>query len=176
MHNSQQLINVLEFLPHRPPFLFVDTATVDESLERARTVHVFQPEEPYFEGHFPGDPIVPGVVLIECMAQACRLLLNIRSGKIVPGFLVGVETAKFLSVVRPNQTVSFDCRLDRSLGNTNSGGNISTQQIYTFRCAAFVDDVRCARAHLNLYQKQNELNADNSFTLKKENPHVDNCR
>jgi 3-hydroxyacyl-[acyl-carrier-protein] dehydratase len=144
-------IDVRRFLPHRPPFLFVDNASIDDSMERIRTTHAFQPDEPYFEGHFPGDPIVPGVVLIECMAQACRLLLNLRAGEIIPGFLVGVETGKFLSIVRPNQTVSFECRFERSFANA---AGATSQPMYTFRCSASVDNVRCARAHLNLYQKQ----------------------
>lgn len=143
MDSQRQPVNVRAFLPHRPPFLFADNATVEELLARIQTTHTFLPDEPYFDGHFPGDPIVPGVVLIEGMAQACRLLLNIRSGRIVPGFLVGLETAKFLAIVRPHDTVSFDCRLERHCG-----------EVYTFRCGAFVGDVRCARGHLSLYQNK----------------------
>ena len=146
-----QSIEVRRFLPHRPPFLFADNASIDDAMERIRTTHAFQPDEPYFEGHFPGDPIVPGVVLIECMAQACRLLLNLRAGEIIPGFLVGVETGKFLSIVRPNQTVSFECRLERSFAHA---AGAASQLMHTFRCSASMDNVRCARAHLNLYQKQ----------------------
>lgn len=154
MSTSLQLDDVMRFLPHRSPFLFVDHASVDASMERIRTAHTFRPDEPYFEGHFPGNPIVPGVVLIECMAQACRLLLNVRAGEIVPGFLVGVETGKFLSVVRPNETVSFDCRLARSFADAAAGA--PTQPMYIFRCSASVGTIRCARAHINLYQKQKE--------------------
>lgn len=113
-------------------------------MERITTIHTFQPDEPYFEGHFPGNPIVPGVVLIECMAQACRLMMNVRAGEIVPGFLVGVETGKFLSVVRPNETVSFDCRLERSFADPAG----AAQPIYMFGCYASVGDIRCARAYI----------------------------
>lgn len=136
------------FLPHRVPFLFVDDAVVDSSLEQVVATHTFRVEEPYFSGHFPGNPIVPGVVLIECMAQACRLLLNVRMAQVVPGYLVGVETAKFLSLVRPRQTVIFNCRLDKQV-SSDEDRNI---QIYSFRCNAFIDKVRCARSYLQLYK------------------------
>lgn len=171
MSTSLQLIDVMRFLPHRPPFLFVDHASVDESMERIRTAHTFQPDEPYFEGHFPGNPIVPGVVLIECMAQACRLLLNVRAGEIVPGFLVGVETGKFLSVVRPNETVSFDCRLERSFAD--AAGAAPAQPMYIFRCSASVGKIRCARAHINLYQKQKAPTASASARIDEEAACVD---
>jgi 3-hydroxyacyl-[acyl-carrier-protein] dehydratase len=143
-------IAVRDYLPHRPPFLFVDEASTDEALTHASTIHTFHPDEPYFKGHFPGDPIVPGVVLLECMAQAGRLLLNLRAGRIVTGFLVGIETAKFNLTVRPHQTVSFEARLVRGTGEMAVGGY--TGAIHSFKCAAFIGTSRCARAQLNLYQ------------------------
>lgn len=141
-------IDVQCFLPHRAPFLFIDEAAVDFSREQVVATHTFMPDEPYFSGHFPGNPIVPGAVLIECMAQACRLLLNVRMARVVSGYLVGVETAKFLSLVRPLQTVTFNCRLDTHLGDEEH----KDVQMYSFRCSAFVDQVRCARSYLQLYK------------------------
>ena len=141
-------IDVQYFLPHRAPFLFIDDAVVDGSLEQVTATHTFKLDEPYFSGHFPGNPIVPGVVLIECMAQACRLLLNVRMERVVPGYLVGVETAKFLSLVRPLQTVTFDCRLEPHFSSEES----QSMQMYSFRCSAFVEKVRCARCSLQLYK------------------------
>lgn len=150
MSMQHTITDVRAFLPQRPPFLFADEARVDTVSGRAWTSHTFLSEEPYFAGHFPGDPIVPGVVLLEGMAQASRLLLNVFAGRVVPGFLVKVESAKFNLSVRPEQKVVFDCRLVRGTGEIEIGN--SSGAIHAFKCAAFLGEERCARAQLNLYQ------------------------
>ncbi|MEK6748756.1 MAG: 3-hydroxyacyl-ACP dehydratase FabZ family protein [Pseudomonadota bacterium] len=150
MSGVQQKIDVLSYLPHRAPFLFADDAVVDEAQGRAWITHTFRPDEPYFAGHFPGDPIVPGVVLLECMAQAARLFLNKQAGKIIPGYLVGVDTAKFNKTVRPHQTIVFDCKIVRGTGELTVGDYKGA--IHSFKCAAYHEGVRCARAQINLYQ------------------------
>lgn len=150
MSNEHPITDARDYLLQRPPFLFVDDARVDTALARVWTTHTFLPDEPYFAGHFPGDPIVPGVVLLECMAQASRLLLNVLAGRIVPGFLVGVQSAKFNLAVRPEQKVVFDCRLMSGTGEFQSGENADVFR--SFKCAAFLGEERCARAQLNLFQ------------------------
>ncbi len=134
-------------LPHRPPFLFVDRAELDPQGRLCRTWHSFLPEEPYFEGHFPGNPIVPGVVLIECMAQAARLLLNARAGAIKTGFLVGVDATKFTQAVRPRDLLRIEARLERDTGDLTMGGSV-----HSFKCSAYLGKSRCARAQIDLYQ------------------------
>lgn len=144
--------NVTRYLPHRKPFIFVDQAEVNGDLSKIWTKHTFLPEEPYFEGHFPGDPIVPGVVLLECLAQSARLLLNFREDRIVPGYLVGVESAKFNLVVRPYQAVLLEAQLVKETGELAIDGLCG--RISSFRSAGYVDDQRCVRASINLYQFQ----------------------
>lgn len=145
-------------LPHSEPFLFVDEAFIDEEMSRAITRRTFREDEVYFKGHFPGDPILPGVLLIESMAQCARLLLNVRAERVLPGFLVGVENAKFNSSVRPPQTVRFQARVVResiiSVSRSQAG------RILTFKAAAYVGSERCARATLDLYQITREPPAD----------------
>lgn len=130
---SLDLPAVCRLLPHRPPFLFVDRAEVDLVGGQSRTWHLFRSDEPYFEGHFPNNPIVPGVVLLECMAQAGRLLLNARAGGIQIGFLVGLDTAKFNQTVRPGDLLRVETRLVRSTGEMAVG--IREGEIHSFKCA-----------------------------------------
>jgi 3-hydroxyacyl-[acyl-carrier-protein] dehydratase len=144
-------------LPHRPPFLFVDRAEIDVANGQSRAWHLFLAEEPYFEGHFPGAPIVPGVVLLECMAQAGRLLLNAQAGGIQTGFLVGVDSAKFNQTVHPGDLLRIEARLVRDTGDLATGAFQSA--IHSFKCAAYLGSSRCARAQINLYQARGATTA-----------------
>lgn len=103
------LPEVTAVLPHRPPFLFVDRVL---RLEPALIVaeRTFTPEEPFFRGHFPDRPIVPGVILLEGLAQTMAYAsLARRPAEQV--FLVGVERARFRGVVEPGATVTFEVDL-----------------------------------------------------------------
>ncbi|MFQ3547284.1 MAG: 3-hydroxyacyl-ACP dehydratase FabZ [Termitinemataceae bacterium] len=96
-------------LPHRSPFLFVDV--IDEiSEERIVARHVFTDKEFFFPGHFPQYPVVPGVILIETMAQAGGA--GLRKAGVLGGdalfFLATVDKAKFRRQVRPNEEVRLE--------------------------------------------------------------------
>ena len=105
---------VAELLPHRPPFLFVDR------LERADTDMIvgykrFTAEEPFFAGHFPSYPVVPGVLLVECLAQCGGAGIAAQSdgaGSIL--FLATVEKAKFRRQIRPGDEVRLEVTTTRS--------------------------------------------------------------
>lgn len=96
-------------LPHRDPFLFVDTIDVtDEKSIVAR--HVFAPDEFFFKGHFPQYPVVPGVILVETMAQAGGAGLQKRGvmGQGALFFLASVDKVKFRRQVRPGDEVRLE--------------------------------------------------------------------
>uniref|UniRef100_A0A7C3IJC2 Beta-hydroxyacyl-ACP dehydratase n=1 Tax=Gracilinema caldarium TaxID=215591 RepID=A0A7C3IJC2_9SPIR len=98
-----------QLLPHRSPFLFVDV--IDEiSDQRIMARHVFKDTEFFFAGHFPQYPVVPGVILIETMAQAGGA--GLRKAGVLGGdalfFLATVDKAKFRRQVRPNEEVRLE--------------------------------------------------------------------
>tara|TARA_B100001996_G_C18598917_1_gene569049 strand:+ start:539 stop:994 length:456 start_codon:yes stop_codon:yes gene_type:complete len=106
-----------ELIPHRDPFLFLDELTDIKKLETATGIKTFKENEEFFKGHFPGHPIVPGVILIEMMAQAGAALIaySIKEDtkdKIV--YLMNIEKSKFRNPVFPNQKIFTDVKALRS--------------------------------------------------------------
>jgi 3-hydroxyacyl-[acyl-carrier-protein] dehydratase len=102
--------SAIDILPHRPPFLFIDRV-VSIEIERIVAVRTFRPDEDYFRGHFPGNPIVPGVLLLEAMAQAMAILaMQGDPGRQV--YLTGVDRARFRHPVHPGQEVELNVRLE----------------------------------------------------------------
>jgi 3-hydroxyacyl-[acyl-carrier-protein] dehydratase len=103
---------ILEFLPHRYPFLLIDRVLeADEKRFRALKNVTFN--EPHFQGHFPGYPVMPGVLILEAMAQAAVGTL-VRQPGFAPGglvFLVGVEEARFKKPVVPGDTLLLEGEL-----------------------------------------------------------------
>ena len=101
-------------LPHRPPFRFVDV--VDELVPGERVLARWRitGDEPWLAGHFPGNPIVPGVIQLEALAQAgaIALLTDSRYAKSLPLF-GGVEGARFRRMVRPGDELTLDVTMER---------------------------------------------------------------
>jgi len=134
------MVDVMKYLRQRPPFLFVDTAIIRSPTE-IETEFYFCGSTDFFRGHFPGNPIMPGVLIVEAMAQSARLLLNFRSGKNQEGFLIGIENARFNSIVRPGQRISIITRLIEEM---------ETASMLKSSCSQ--NGNRCARAQINLYK------------------------
>ena len=107
---------ILEYLPHRPPFLLLDGApriVVGEKIEAYKYIN---PEEPVLQGHFPGDPVYPGVYIIEGIAQAAAVLtflsrVAIGLEDIRFAFLTGVDEARFRKPVYPGDTLEYSVSL-----------------------------------------------------------------
>jgi 3-hydroxyacyl-[acyl-carrier-protein] dehydratase len=94
-------------LPHREPFVFVDEVIELKPGERAVCRKTFQPAEPFFRGHFPGDPIVPGVILTEALAQTA----GIAAAQAGRGFrLSAIKAMKFLAAVRSAEVITLEAR------------------------------------------------------------------
>ena len=105
-------------IPHRPPFLFVDDI-IEVSEKRILTKKFVDPQADFFRGHYPGHPVMPGVLLCECCFQAGALLLVHRMGGYDPSKGVPVLTrigdARFKRIVRPGQTLHVEAMLDDEL-------------------------------------------------------------
>ena len=104
--NKINLKEINELIPHRVPFLYIDELVNIEKLKKATGVKIFTTRDSFFKGHFPGHPVVPGVILIEMMAQTAAALIafSLREetfDKIV--YLMNIEKAKFRKPVFPNE-------------------------------------------------------------------------
>ena len=112
--------DVKKYIPHRPPFLFVDeiVSSTKDSLTAQRRV---QPDEAFFQGHYPGNPIMPGVLIAESVFQAGALhLVDTLSEDVVPRnavpVLVQISDARFRKVVRPGDILTIEVRLKEQMG------------------------------------------------------------
>ena len=106
---------ILAVLPHRYPFLLVDRIIEMETNARAVGIKNVSVNEPFFTGHFPGNPIMPGVLIVEGMAQvgAALLLSSIpdRSDKLI--FFTGIDKCRFRRVVVPGDQIRYELRVLR---------------------------------------------------------------
>lgn len=103
---------IKKVIPHRDPMLLVDTVEELVPGESIRTTFWVDPEREIFAGHFPGDPVLPGVYTVECMAQTADILLlscERYAGK-VPLFL-GIDAVKFRSKIIPGDTIEMRAAL-----------------------------------------------------------------
>ena len=138
---EQAVINVeriMEMIPHRYPFLMIDKIIHLEKGEYAIGVKNVSINEQHFIGHFPGKPVMPGVLIIEAMAQTCAVLVVDTLGKNSEGKLVyfmSIDEARFRKPVAPGD--SLHIRVDKQQSRRN---------VWKFACVATVDGVKVADA------------------------------
>lgn len=106
------LEDIKKILPHRDPFLFVDRVTAIEADKRIEGVKKITGGEFFFKGHFPGRPILPGVIMIEAMAQLGGLLmLNKEECLNRPAYYIGVNNVRFRKAVIPGDELTLEAEL-----------------------------------------------------------------
>jgi 3-hydroxyacyl-[acyl-carrier-protein] dehydratase len=132
--------DILGFLPHRYPFLLIDRIVEFEPTKRLVAIKNVTINEPFFQGHFPGYPIMPGVLVIEAMAQAGAFIMMKeipdRDKKLV--VFTGIERAKFRRPVTPGDqlrievdVLSMKTRVGRIEGNAYVEGKLACQATLT---------------------------------------------
>lgn len=134
---------IMEYLPHRFPFLLIDRV-VALQLEPEKTIEVIKNvtiNEPFFNGHFPGNPVMPGVLMIESMAQAAGMLAHLaaetegREGELY--YLVRIDKARFSKVVVPGDQLLIHVVQKRIMRNVGH-----------YECRASVEGKSVARCEL----------------------------
>lgn len=118
---------IKEVIPHRDPFLLIDEVVEMEAGVKIHARKHLKEDEFWFKGHFPGNPVQPGVLTLEMIAQAgavCVLSLPENKGK--TGFFGGIDKAKFREMVRPGQTIDLNVELIKIRGNICVGKGIAT--------------------------------------------------
>ena len=131
---------VMEYLPHRYPFLLIDRVIDSGDGNHLSAMKNVTANEPFFQGHFPGQPIMPGVLILEAMAQATGLLAfsSMNDGhesKIY--MLVGINKSRFRGQVIPGDQLILNVRLKRNM-----------RGIGIFECEALVDGALVAEAEM----------------------------
>jgi 3-hydroxyacyl-[acyl-carrier-protein] dehydratase len=111
---SADIARIMKLLPHRYPFLLIDKMIDMDGEEQGTAIKNVTINEPFFQGHFPGKPVMPGVLLVEAMAQAAgALVLNhlgdAHAGKLV--FFMSIDKARFRKPVLPGDVVHFHVKL-----------------------------------------------------------------
>jgi 3-hydroxyacyl-[acyl-carrier-protein] dehydratase len=141
---------ILEILPQRTPFLFVDRVmelTVGEKIIAEKDL---LPDDTFFAGHFPGRPLMPGVLVSEALAQTSGLLLGLSAmeegqsaNEERPGFFLASVNMKYLIPAKPGDTLRLEAGLVKGFAG-----------LYMFDVAAYVQDTQVAKGKLTLAEER----------------------
>ncbi len=115
-------IEIEAILPHREPFLLIDEVLELEPGERAVARKTVRPDEWYFPGHFPGRPVMPGVLIVEAMAQTGAVaVLSQEENRGRIAYFAGIDDVRFKRVVEPGDELQLECELERVRGPIGRG-------------------------------------------------------
>ena len=126
--NKEQIKSLI---PHRKPFLFIEECKIIEKGKIGESWRIFHDDEYFFEGHFPDNPIVPGVVIVEAMAQTAGVVVSesLSNNKDQSVLFMSISKAKFRKPVLPNYKIKFYVEMTNNVKN-----------VYKFLGKAFHND------------------------------------
>jgi 3-hydroxyacyl-[acyl-carrier-protein] dehydratase len=137
---SVDIFQILKLLPHRYPFLMIDRIVEIEGGDAAVGIKNVTINEPHFQGHFPEQPVMPGVLIIEAMAQTAGAICIHAGGNDKPSlvYFMTIDNAKFRKPVVPGDQLRIAVRKTKQRGS-----------IFRFSCEATVDGVKVAEADVS---------------------------
>lgn len=109
--------DIIKIIPHRYPFLLIDRVEILEEKKRAKGIKCVSANELYFHGHFPDKPIMPGVLILEAMAQVSATLMSgdpSLEGRFA--YFAGINRARFKKMVLPGSVIEIDVEVDKVKG------------------------------------------------------------
>ena len=135
--NTEEIKNLI---PHRDPFLFVDTCEIIVPGEHGKSNKLFSANEYFFKGHFPDNPIVPGVIIVEAMAQTAGIVVSykLREYKEKSVLFMSVNKAKFRKPILPNDQVLFEVKFINSV-----------RDVYKFEGTCFKENTKISEAEFS---------------------------
>lgn len=149
------IYSILRHLPHRYPFLLVDRVLECRSGESIRAIKNVTYNEPFFTGHFPNRPVMPGVMILEALAQTAGIL-TYATLKSVPNettrfYFAGIDKCRFRRPVEPGDQLILTAKVERNM-----------KGIWKLSTAAFVGEAEAAQAEMMLFP-----DAENATPLSK---------
>jgi 3-hydroxyacyl-[acyl-carrier-protein] dehydratase len=123
---SYDINDIMELIPHRQPFLFVDRIEVTEEGKMGTGYKMVTINEPFFQGHFPGNPVMPGVIIIETMAQVGAVILLARDDfKGKTPYFAGINKFRFKRKVKPGDVLKMDVEITKLRGSIGIGQGVA---------------------------------------------------
>ena len=137
-HTEADLALIKRIIPHRYPFLFIDKVRDIVAHEGGVGIKMVTCNEPHFQGHFPEEPVMPGVTIVEAMAQTAAVIVGISMNIIdrpLATYFMGIDKCKFRRMVVPGDVLELHCKALRGGG-----------RIWKFESRALVEGQLCASA------------------------------
>ncbi len=147
---SLDVYQILKYLPHRYPFMMIDRVIDWESGKFLHALKNITVNEPQFTGHFPDQPVMPGVLITEALAQACGILTYLTLGRPPApdesNYLVGIDNARFKRIVSPGDQLHLHVEMTKS-----------RRGISCFKCKALVGgEIACEAEIMNVTKTRGE--------------------